>query len=123
MYSFLFVVVFSSFSLSLSFYVSICGACMCLFTCLLLLLAIGMDCFCSFDILLLQDVRVEVSITSRYLEVFFLCHVNASYIKCVEVILEAHASPNLVNANGETPLMLAVNAGWGANGKDKVHLG
>eukprot|EP00434_Breviolum_minutum_P039390 symbB.v1.2.034979.t1/scaffold4615.1/size37433/1 len=29
----------------------------------------------------------------------------------IRVILEAHASPNLVNANGETPLMLAVNAG------------
>ena len=57
--------------------------------------------------------RVEVSITSRYLEICFRCHVNKSYIKCVEVILEAHASPNLVNANGETPLMLAVNAGCG----------
>lgn len=29
-----------------------------------------------------------------------------------EVILEAKASPNIVNSIGETPLMLAVNAGF-----------
>ena len=112
--------IFSSLSLSLFLRLYLC----CLYVLVYvftpfytILLATGIDCFFSFDILLLQDVRLEVSITSRYLEVFFLCHVNASYIKCVEVILEAHASPNLVNANGETPLMLAVNAGLGGEWK------